>query len=139
MESDQSAKRLQQAYESLDYELVETHKNLTVPSSAPARFNYASSPSVTDAVEIENRLNRADFVLMDVHAQNGEAWHEFSVSATVFGPEAADRGKMTLSTGGVTILQDRERRPSREFFNTLVETAEDVLEADLEWAGDTDG
>lgn len=128
--------RLREAYDSLGYELVEVHDNLTVPSASPAFFEYDGSPCVTDAVEIENRFNECEYAFIDVFAQNGEAWYEFAVDATVFGPDGRDRAKLKVSTSGVSIFQDREEKPSEEFFNELVTTTEDAVKTDLVWRGD---
>lgn len=133
-----SRERLREAFDQLGYELVDVHDNLTVPSATPVRLRYESPPGVVDATEIENRIDRSDYAYIDRHGENGEKWCEFTYSATVFG-EDAERAKLTLSTAGVTIVQDREEDLSWNFFRSLVSIAAEALEADLEWRGGDDG
>jgi hypothetical protein len=126
---------LRRAYDQLDFEMVDVHDNLSMPTSTPAFFEFGESPCLTDADEIEEKFNASEFAFIDVFAQNGASWYEFSVTARVFDDESNEFCNVSVSTAGVSIF--RKHRPlSFETFERIVRLVEDVLETSLEFDAD---
>lgn len=131
------AVELEQAYEDLDFQLVECSESLSIPTSNPVRFEYATEPSTADAEEIERRLTETDIQAFDVFSENGSSWYEFNVSATLYDAETNGTCKLKISTAGVTILRKHQDFPF-EMFEKVVETVELFLHTRLEYDGGND-
>jgi len=118
-----------EAYDRLDYEMVEQHENLTVPVSQPAFFEYETAPAVTNADVIRSRLNEAGMAFIDEMAHNGDGWYEFHYSAKVY-HDNNEFLSLEITTAGVSILRNKDPL-SYETFADVVDLIGDVLKADL--------
>lgn len=124
---------LREAYEDLDYRMEEVHENLSVPTASPARFEYLDAPRTTDAESILEWFGDSTLTLIDVSAENGEEWYEFSVGGQVW-TKTDERARLSVSTAGVSILKKREEL-SYEGFVEVVEAVEWSLAVDLGYVG----
>lgn len=121
---------LREAYNALDFQLLESTPHLDVPVCTPARFDYDPSPRVHDADKIADYFERSSFSLWDSFPKNGERWYEFSVSGRVHHRINNERANVDISTGGVTITTKDDEFSFRTF-RTLVSTIEDAVECNL--------
>ena len=126
---------LRRAYDRMDYQLTEVTDKLSVPTAMPAQFDYESPPGVTDAFEIERRFEDSDFAFVDVHAENGEAWYEFSVGGKVYDESTNEFCRLDVSTSFVTVFKKSEEL-SFETFQNVVGFVEETLETTLVCEGD---
>lgn len=118
------------AYEQLDFQIVESTPHLDVPVCTPARFDYHPSPGVTDAYAIATQFDYSSFSLWDTLAKNGEHWYEFSVTGRVNHRMKNERCNVDISTGGVAVMTKDDEFSFRTF-STLVSTIEDAVECEL--------
>lgn len=129
--------RLREAYENLNYELVEVHDNLDVPTATPARFEYDGAPKYVDADVIADRFDESIVTVIDVLPQNGERWYEFSVSGQAWA-EDEQFARFSVSTAGVTVHK-KQQELSFEGFRDVVKACSWAVDTDLVYVGDGDG
>ena len=128
---------LHDAYDQLDYELIECSESLSVPTSTPARFAYADTPGETDAEAIADRLADSPIAFIDVLATNGDAWYEFSVSGSAYDDDHGGDCKVTVSTAGVTVVRTARDLP-REAFERVVEAVAEAIDAPLRFDAESE-
>jgi len=131
------AEGVREAFEALEWEMVECTSNLSLPVAERARFEYDGQPAC-DATVIERELSKSSFSVIDVLAENGECWYEFSVSGKAFEPETGESASISLSTAGVSVMS-KDDSLTAETFRALVETLEDAVDCELVYAEDDDG
>lgn len=132
--SETEVDELQQAYQELDYEIVEVHDNLEVPTSTPARFDYQRAPYSTDADKIAGRFEESVLTLIGLHPMNGESWYEFNVTVKVWTP-TEEFAQVSLSTAGVTVSK-KDHELSFDGFKEIIGAIEWTLRTDLEYTGE---
>ena len=128
---------LRDAYDELEHELVACSPSLSVPTSTPANFVYADPPGVTDADAIADQLADSAIAFLDVLARNGDSWYEFHVSGSAYDDEYGGDCKVTITTGGVTIVRTHRDLP-REAFERVVEAVAEAVDAPLRFDDDTE-
>lgn len=125
-----SSMTLRDAYDQLDFQMVESTPHLDVPVCTPARFDYHPSPGVTDADAIAAQFDHSSFSLWDSLEENGEQSYEFRVTGRVNHRLNNERCNVDISTSGVTITTKDDEFSFRTF-STLVSTIEDAVECEL--------
>lgn len=106
IDSTMTTSNLIEAHESMNYEMVECHENLSVPASTPAVFNYNGPVPDTTAADIERRLEGEDYALIDVYKQ-GRGGKVF-VSGKVYDASANISYKFKITSHAVCIFPDPE-------------------------------
>jgi hypothetical protein len=129
--------RLREAYDALEYELVEVHDNLDVPTATPARFEYAHAPKYVDAEEIAARFDESIVTVIDVFAENGQRCYKFSVSGQAW-TDADEPARFSVSTAGVTVHK-KQQDLSFDGFRDVVKACSWTVDTDLVYVGDDDG
>jgi len=131
------AEGVREAFDALEWEIAECTLNLSVPQVTASRFEYDEQPEC-DATVIERELSESSFSVIDVLAENGESWYEFSVSGKAFEPETGESASISLSTSGVSVMS-KDDSLTFETFQALVETLEDAVGCDLVYVEGDDG
>lgn len=137
--SDREQQRtLRGAYDALEFELVECHENLSVPSMTTAYFQYYDAPTATDANLIAERLSDSRFSFIDKLADNGEDWYEFNVTGQMWDDDLNARMHLTVATHGVRIGSKHPDDLTYQSFRDLVEVVEDVMGCVLQYEPEDD-
>ena len=116
-----------EAYEAMDYEMVECHENLSVPTATPAVFNYNGTVPDMTASDIEERLEGTDYAFIDVYTDERDG--KVYLSGKVYDAPSNVSYKFKITSRAVCIFPDPEIPFSA--FKRFVSHIEDSLGVDL--------